>query len=124
MTAGRIVLLAAQILASVLFVSHYQANAGQHFVAWFMPLATLLLIIINSIWFTRFVSWLIFSLAFFGLLVVLSAFTLRWRLEPGMSAWPFYRAMLLYTTCVYISLGQIKILGGGPARAPMPDKTD
>ena len=118
MTKGRKFLLAGQILATVLFISHYQANAGQPFLTWLTPLSVLILIVINSIWFTRFTSWLIFAISFFGFLVVLSAFTLRWRLEPGMSAWPFYRAMVMYATCVYISLGQIKILGGAKYGTP------
>jgi len=118
MTKGRKILIAAQVLASLLFVSYYRANARQSFLAWIVPLTVLLLIIVNSVWFTRFTSWLIFSLSFFGFLVVLSAFTIRWRLEPGFSSWPFYRAILLYVTCVYISLGQIKILGGAMYAEP------
>lgn len=111
-------MLAGQILATLLFISHFQANARFGVMAWAVPLAVLLCIVINSVWFTRFVSWLIFALAFFGFLVVLSAFTIRWRTEQGLSAWPFYRAILFYATCVYISLGQIKIIGGAKYGQP------
>ncbi len=80
-------------------------------VSWLVPLTLVLFIVMNSIWFTRFLSWVIFSGAFFGFLVVLSAFTLRWRLEPGFSAVPFYKSLLMYSLFVYVSLAQIKILG-------------
>ena len=88
-------------------------------VGWLVPLLLLLLVIVNSIWFTRFVSWLIFAVAFFGFLVVLSGFTIRWRLEPGFASMPFYRAIVMYVLFIYISLGHIKLLGGGSA-APGP----
>ncbi len=112
MTKGRKFLLAGQILATLLFISHFHTNMNYGLAAWGVPLIVLLLIVVNSVWFSRFWSWLIFGIAFFGFLVVLSAFTVRWRTEAGMQAWPFYRAILFYATCVYISLGQIKILGG------------
>jgi hypothetical protein len=118
---GRKILLVVQICATLLFISTFQANAGQNIWSWTVPLTILLLIIINSVWFTRFVSWLIFSLAFFALLTVLSAFTLRWRLEPAFSSGPFYRAMLMYTLFVYISLGQIKIIGGAKRESTPPN---
>ncbi len=118
MTKGRIILIVAQVLATLLFVSHYRANADQQRLSWLTPLVVLILIIINSIWFTRFVSWLIFAVSFFALMVVLSAFTIRWRLEPGFSPIPFYRAIFLYTMFVYISLGQIKLIGGASHAQP------
>ncbi|MCG3205171.1 MAG: hypothetical protein KCHDKBKB_01890 [Elusimicrobia bacterium] len=104
-------MILAQVLGTILFVTHYQVHGGQPVLAWIFPLIILILIIINSIWFTRFSSWLIFSMAFFGFLVVLSAFTLRWRLQPDFQSAPFYRTLLMYVIFVYISLGQIKILG-------------
>lgn len=109
---GKKVLIGMQMFATVLFIANYQTVVSPHWASWVVPLVLLLMVAINSVWFTRFVSWLIFSTAFFALLVCLSAFTLRWRLEPGFSAVPFYRAILLYTALIYISLGQIKILGG------------
>lgn len=118
MTKGRKILIAAQVLATLLFVTQYRVNAEQSWLAWFVPLTVLILIAINSAWFTRFVSWLIFSISFFGLLVVLSAFTLRWRGETAFAAAPFYQAMLMYAAFVYISLGQIKILGGASHGVP------
>ncbi len=112
---ARKILVAAQVAATLLFVLHYRANTSGNWMAWVTPLAILILIVINSVWFSRFGSWLIFSLAFFSLLVILSAFTLRWRLEPEFSARPFYRSLGMYTLFIYISLGQIKILGGANA---------
>ena len=105
-------LLGAQLLATILFVTSYRITTEGSWITWATPLCILLLIVVNSMWFSRFTSWLIFSLAFGGLLAVLSAFTLRWRLEPGFSSAPFYKAMLMYTLFVYISLGQIKLIGG------------
>ena len=106
------ILIAAELAATLLFVGSYRIDANVPWVAWAIPLAILLLIVVNSLWFSRFTSWLIFSLAFSSLMVLLSAFTLRWRLEPAFSSAPFYRAMLMYTLFVYISLGQIKLIGG------------
>jgi len=105
-------LLATQIAATLLFISSYRINDATPWISWATPLVILILIVINSIWFTRFTSWLIFSLAFAGLMTILSAFTLRWRLDSAFSSAPFYKAMLLYTLFVYISLGQIKLIGG------------
>lgn len=99
------------MLATLLFVTSYRVGSGP-WIAWTVPLMILLLIVLNSIWFSRFLSWLIFSVAFSGLMMVLSAFTLRWRLEAAFSAAPFYKAMLMYTLFVYIALGQIKLIGG------------
>jgi hypothetical protein len=109
---GRNVLVGMQVLATVLFIVNYQA-ADQNWIAWAVPFVILILIAVNSVWFTRFVSWLIFAASFFSLLVCLSAFTLRWRLEPNFLPAPFYRTMLMYAVFVYVSLGQIKIIGGG-----------
>jgi hypothetical protein len=104
-------LIGAQVVATLLFVTSYRINTGPA-VAWAVPLVILLLIVINSMWFSRFTSWLIFSLGFGGLMIILSAFTLRWRVQTAFSAAPFYKAMLMYTLFVYISLGQIKLIGG------------
>jgi hypothetical protein len=106
------ILIGAQVLATLLFVTSYRINASTPWISWSVPLAILLLIVINSLWFSRFTSWLIFSLAFSGLMAILSAFTLRWRLETVFSSAPFYKAMAMYTLFVYISLGQIKLIGG------------
>lgn len=110
---GRKILVGMQIFATILFIVNFQATINPYWASWVVPLILLLLVAVNSVWFTRFVSWVIFSVAFFALLVCLSAFTLRWRLEKGFSSAPFYRAMLFYVTLIYVSLGQIKILGGG-----------
>lgn len=107
----RVKLIALQVASALLFAWHANINAAQT-ISWLVPLLLLILIIVNSIWFTRFVSWVVFAGAFFALLVVLSAFTLRWRLEPGFSALPFYRSFVMYALFVYVSLAQIKILGG------------
>jgi hypothetical protein len=107
---GRTFLIGAQLTATLLFVSTVRPASSLHWSAWAMPLVLLLLIVINSIWYTRFIAWVIFSGAFFALLVVLSAFTLRWRLENAFSSAPFYRALGMYTAMVYTSLAQIKLL--------------
>lgn len=106
------ILIGAQLLATALFIDHYQANVDQHWASWAVPLAMIICIAINSVWFTRFLSWVIFAVSFFCLMAILSAFTLRWRLQPGFAPMPFYKAMLMYTVFVYVSLGQIKIIGG------------
>lgn len=117
---ARKILIGAQVLAAVLFVAGIDRTGNQSWVSWSVPLAMVILIIINSVRFTRFVSWVIFGVSFFCLLTLLSAFTLRWRLESGFTAWPFYRAMLMYTVFIYVSLGQIKLLGGGASHASAP----
>ncbi len=106
----RVKLITLQVLSALLFAWHIKINTGA-VVTWLVPLLLLVLIVINSAWFTRFVSWVIFAGSFFCLLVVLSAFTLRWRLEPGFSPIPFYKALIMYSLFVYVSLAQIKILG-------------
>ncbi len=110
----RKILIALQLLSVFLFIWHAQTSA--QWSSWAVPLVLLLLIVVNSIWFTRFVSWVIFAGSFFCFLVLLSAFTLRWRLEPGFAALPFYRAMLMYCVFIYVSLAQIKMFGH-PTRA-------
>jgi len=114
---GRKVLIGVQVLATLLFISVVSRN-DQNWISWFIPLLMILLVAANSVWFTRFVSWVIFAVSFFCLLVLLSAYTLRWRLESGFDASPFHRAMLMYIAFIYVSLGQIKILGGGAPAAP------
>jgi hypothetical protein len=116
LTKGRAVLLFFQILATVLFISSVGRVAGQPALSWIVPLALLILIVVNSVWFSRFASWLIFAGSFFSFLVLLSAFTMRWRLEKNFDAAPFYRSMIMYIAMVYVSLGQIKILGGSSSR--------
>jgi hypothetical protein len=106
---GRAFLIAAQLTATLLFITTARVAGAYHWSAWAVPLALLLLIVVNSIWFTRFVSWIIFAGAFFALLTVLSAFTLRWRLERGFDSGPFYRGLGMYTAMVYASLAQIKM---------------
>jgi hypothetical protein len=107
---GRFFLIAAQLTATVLFATSF--NRATHPAAWLVPMALIVLSAANSLRFTRFVSWVIFSTAFFSFLIVLSAFTLRWRLEPGFDSRPFYEAMIMYIAFIYASLAQIKILGG------------
>ena len=109
---SRGILIFAQLTATYLFVSTVQLSESMHWWSWALPLALLLLIVINSIWFSRFTTWVIFSGAFFALLVVLSAFTLRWRLEDHFDSVPFYRALVMYACMVYASLGQIKLNAG------------
>jgi len=107
---GRTFLVAAQLVATVLFISVFE-RSGDQVLPWVVPMVLLILVVVNSFWFTRLVSWLIFSVGFFYLLVLLSAFTVRWTHEPGFAPGPFYRAMGLYTALIYVSLGQINILG-------------
>ena len=106
---ARTFLIFAELVATYLFVSTIQVAESMHWWSWALPLALLLLIVINSVWFTRLAAWAIFAGAFFALLTVLSAFTLRWRLEDHFNPVPFYRAMAMYTCMVYASLGQIKM---------------
>ena len=110
-------LIAAQLVATVLFIWNFESAAGDAPLAWAPPAILILLVVVNAVRFTRFVSWTIFSVAFFAFLVILSAFTLRWRLEPGFDSWPFYRAIGMYVAFIYISLAQIKLLGQPPDRA-------
>lgn len=112
MTKGRFFLIAAMMTATVLFTFQFKASPTLPIWPWAVPMLLVALVAINSIWFTRFIAWVIFSLAFFGFLVVLSAFTLRWRNEPGFDPLPFYRAMIMYIAFIYSSLAQIKLLGG------------
>jgi uncharacterized protein involved in response to NO len=109
---ARKLLIGAQLVATLLFITSYRAGTHTAVIAWAVPLCILLLIVVNSIWFSRFTSWLIFALGFAGLMAILSAFTLRWRMETEFSSAPFYKAMLMYALFVYISLGQIKLIGG------------
>ena len=110
---ARTIIILAQVLVTVLYLINYQGHTStpdtKSFVLSLIPLALVGLIIINSFWCTRFVSWLIFSGAFFGFMITLSAFTLRWRLEPGFNTTPFYRSIIMYVCMVYISLGQMKL---------------
>ena len=106
---GRAFLIGAQLAATYLFITSVRVATSTSWWGWAAPLTLLLLIVVNSIWFTRLVAWMIFSGAFFALLVVLSAFTLRWRLETHFGSEPFYKAMGMYTCMVYASLGQIKM---------------
>src|SRR5581483_9856780 len=96
------ILIGTEMAAALLFVTSYRIDDTGSWIAWAAPLIILLLIVINSIWFSRFTSWLIFSAAFSALMMILSAFTLRWRLETTFSPAPFYKAMLMYTLFVYI----------------------
>jgi len=110
---ARFLLIAAQLTATFLFLFQFQRGQEQHWWAWGIPLLLIVLVIINSFWFTRFVSWVVFAVAFFAFLLLLSAFTLRWRLEPGFVATPFYINIGMYVAFVYASLGQLKLLGKG-----------
>jgi hypothetical protein len=112
MGKGRFFLIAAQLTATVLFTLQFKASPPQPIWPWAVPMLLVALVAANSIWFTRFVSWVIFATAFFAFLVVLSAFTIRFRTETGFNAWPFYRAMVMYIAFIYSSLAQIKLLGG------------
>jgi hypothetical protein len=115
---ARRILIGGQVLVTVLFISHLQASRTGHWLGWFVPMVLLVLVVINSLRPTRFVCWLIFAVAFFCFLILLSAFTLRWRAEPGFSPIPFYRAMLMYVTFIYVSLGQLKLYVGGSTPTP------
>lgn len=112
MKKGRATLIAIQLLATFLYINNFDRLSQGIWVAWFVPLLLLILIILNSFWFTRFVSWVIFSGSFFSFLVLLSAFTIRWRAEAHFQSGPFYQAILMYAAFIYVSLGQIKLLGG------------
>lgn len=112
MKRSRLFLITAQILATILFIYNFsEARTGSP-LAWITPLVMILLIVINSFWFTRFVSWLIFAVSFFSFAALLSAFTLRWRLEQGFNPVPFYRFIIMYIVFIYVGLAQMKILGG------------
>lgn len=111
---GRWFLIGSQLLATGIFLSILGEKNNTSVLSWLFPLILILLVLINSFWFSRLVAWMIFSGGFFGFLMVLSGFTLRWRAEPGFDAWPFYRAIIMYVAFVYISLAQIKLLGKEP----------
>jgi hypothetical protein len=113
MGKGRFFMIAAQLTATVLFAMQFTASPARPMWPWLIPMILVALVAANSIWFTRFGSWIIFATAFFAFLVVLSAFTIRFRTEAGFNAWPFYRAMVMYIAFIYASLAQIKLLGGG-----------
>lgn len=120
---ARHILRFMQVAATVLFIATFNESRSGHWLGWFAPMTLVALVAVNSLFPSRFLSWVIFSLAFFGFLVVLSAFTLRWRLEPGFTPFPFYRALLMYVAFVYVSLGQLKLLvgaskGSAPAEPP------
>ncbi|MFN0117396.1 MAG: hypothetical protein ACKVQC_03760 [Elusimicrobiota bacterium] len=121
---GRIILIVSQLASTVLFMYNYQKNLQNHFFSWVFPLCILILIIVNSVWFSRFVSWSIFSGGFFGFLVVLSAFTIRWRLQPGFDSTPFYRSIIMYVLFIYISLAQLKILGHATSIWKKPEEKE
>ncbi len=112
MSKGRVSLITGQMLAAILFAVNFPFLSQGVWLAWFVPLLMVLLIAVNSFWFTRLASWIIFAVSFFAFLILLSAFTIRWRLEPGFHAGIFYRAILMYAVFIYVSLGQLKILGG------------
>jgi hypothetical protein len=119
MSKGRFFMIFAMLTATALSTAQFKAgsstaiaqqNSIWAMLPWLVPMVLVALVAVNSIWFTRFVSWLIFATAFFAFLVVLSAFTLRFRSEAGLNAWPFYRAMVMYIAFIYSSLAQIKLL--------------
>lgn len=107
----RFLLIAAQLSTTILYIWSFNEMSNSHPAAWMVPTLLIVLVIVNSIWSSRLLSWIIFSAAFFSFLVILSAFTLRWRLETGFSPYPFYRAILMYVAFVYVSLAQLKLLG-------------
>ena len=107
----RLLLILAQMTATILFIWNFEVAQSMHPVAWILPLVLIVLVIVNSFWFSRLVSWVIFSAGFFSFLVLLSAFTLRWRLETGFDSTPFYRSIIMYAAFVYVSLAQLKIRG-------------
>ncbi len=109
MTKGRLFLIGAEVTAVVLFISSVSGGGEPHWSSWLVPLVLIGLLVVNSVWFSRLVSWLIFAGGFFALVIVLSAFTLRFRLEAGFEAAPFYRAMIMYAAFVYASLAQLKL---------------
>jgi hypothetical protein len=117
---ARQILRVMQVLATVLFIATFNESRAGHWIGWFAPMLLVAMVAVNSLFPNRFLSWLIFSLAFFGFLVVLSAFTLRWRVEPGFRPLPFYRALAMYVAFVYVSLGQLKLLVGGGAKPSDP----
>lgn len=110
---GRKILIAGQVLATILFVYHFDNAKGGHWAGWVVPMLLIVLVAFNSVRPNRFTCWLIFAIAFFCFLTVLSAFTMRWRAEPGFNSLPFYRAMGMYVLFIYVSLGQLKIYVGG-----------
>ncbi len=114
-------LIVYELTATVLFMWHTANIPDRTVLSSSVPLVVMLLIVVNSVWFTRLGSWVIFATSFFSFLVLLSAFTLRWRLENGFQPAPFYRAMAMYASFIYVSLAQIKIRGAGPSSAAQPD---
>ncbi len=119
MKKSRLLLIGAQVLAAVLFVYNFDRSGQSPWWAWLTPLAMVIFIIMNSIWFTRFISWVIFAVSFFAFMALLSAFTLRWRFEPGFNSMPFYMSIIMYVVFIYVGLGQLKILGGSQPASPM-----
>lgn len=109
----RTILILAQVIVTALYLINFQGNDSspniKSFAFSLIPLSLLGLIIMNSFWCTRFTSWLIFAGSFFGFMITLSAFTLRWRLEHGFNPTPFYRSIFMYVLMVYIALGQMKL---------------
>jgi len=109
----RVLLILAQVGATVLFIINFEQSGHQHWAGLLVPMVLIVMVLINSFWISRFLSWCIFSLGFFSFLVLISAFTLRWRLESGFDAAPFYRAMTMYAAFIYVSLGHLYRLKKG-----------
>ena len=116
---GKKILIGGQALVTVLFLWHLQTSRNVNSAGWAVPLMLLGLVAWNSVRPTRLVCWMIFAVSFFCFLIVLSAFTLRWRAEPNFHPAPFYRAIAMYVVFIYVSLGQLKLYVGGAA-APQP----
>jgi len=108
---GRLFMIGSSLTATLLFIFNYELVETQHWSAVLIPMVLIILVVVNYLRFTRFVAWVIFSLSFFSFLVLLSAFTLRWRLESGFDAAPFYRTIIMHVAFIYVSLAQIKLLG-------------
>jgi len=108
---GRGFMIGSSLLSTFLFILAFERGGNHHWISLALPLLLITLVIVNYLRFTRLVSWIIFSSGFFAFLVILSAFTLRWRLEPGFEPGPFYQAIIMYVAFIYCSLAQIKILG-------------
>ena len=118
MTKGRLFMIGASLTATILFVFNYEYSPQKYWLANVVPLVLVILSVVNFLHFTRLVAWIIFALAFFAFLVILSAFTLRWRMEEGFNPYPFYRSIIMYIAFIYVSLAQIKILG---SPIPIPE---
>ncbi|OVE78452.1 hypothetical protein BVX98_00110 [bacterium F11] len=108
---GRVLMIGISLLATILFIMNFQRGSSEHWLSFIFPMILIILVIVNYLRFTRLISWLIFAGAFFSFLVILSAFTLRWRLEAGFDPVPFYQAIGMYVAFIYVSLAQIKIMG-------------